>query len=182
MVVKSNQAGLLARITAQPWASAPVVCTDSDEKPHHGRIETRTVKILTAARGLGFPYARQLVEITRERVIVATGKRSLETVYAICSLPFESAKPHQIAGWLRQHWGIENSVHWVRDVTFDEDRHTLRAGNAPQVAATLRNTAMNLHRLDGATNIAEACRTTAFTENRGIQLLTRPQNAWSQAA
>ena len=46
-----------------------------------------------------------------------------------------------IATWLRQHWGIENRVHWVRDVTFDEDRCTVRTGAGPQVLATVRNTA-----------------------------------------
>jgi predicted transposase YbfD/YdcC len=154
MTVKSNQPGLLARIKAQPWATVPVVCTDSDDKPRHGRIETRTFKVLTVTRGLGFPHARQIIEVTRERVLVSTGKRTFETVYAVCSLPFEHAKPRKIAEWLRLHWGIENSVHWVRDVTYGEDLSTLRTGHAPQVAATLRNTAMNLHRLDGATNIA----------------------------
>jgi predicted transposase YbfD/YdcC len=43
-----------------------------------------------------------------------------------------------IAAWLRDHWGIENAVHWVRDVTFDEDRSTVRTGAAPQVLASLR--------------------------------------------
>jgi Transposase DDE domain len=85
-----------------------------------------------------------------------------------------------IADWLRWHWGIENAVHWVRDVTFDEDRHTAHTGNGAQVLATLRNTAINLHRLDGATNIAEACRTTALTAGRRLDLLN-PQLPSSQA-
>jgi hypothetical protein len=136
--------------------------TDADQRGH-GRVETRSLKTLTAARGIGFPYARQIVQITRERVEISTGARAVEVVYAICSLPFEHARPAAIAAWLRGHWGIENSVHWVRDVTFDEDRCTVRTGTAPQVMATLRNTAINLHRLAGATNIAEACRTAALT-------------------
>jgi hypothetical protein len=58
----------------------------------------------------------------------------------------------------RGHWSIENRVHWVRDVTFDEDRSRLRRGAAPQVLASIRNTAMNLLRLAGAKNIARATR------------------------
>jgi len=174
MIVKANQRKLLARITALPWAEVPVTATDDDRG--HGRDERRTIKVLTAARGIGFPYARQLIQITRERLVVATGERGTEVVYAICSLPFEQARPMAITAWLRQHWGIENAVHWVRDVTFDEDRSTVRTGSAPQVIAALRNTALNLHRLAGATNIAEACRTTAFSSNRGLDLLTDPQN------
>jgi predicted transposase YbfD/YdcC len=182
MTVKDNQPSLLARIKAQPWALAPVVLRDADDKPSHGRLETRTFKILTAARGIGFPYARQIIEITRERVEVATGKRSREVVYALCSVAFEQAPAKLIAAWLRNHWGIENAIHWVRDVTYDEDRSTVRTGNAPQVMATLRNTAINLHRLQGETNIAEACRTTAFTPDRALHLVTKSQNPWSEAA
>ena len=116
-----------------------------------------------------FP-TRQILQFTRDRV-GSTGARSREIVYAMCSLPFEHARPSVIAGWLRQLWGIENSVHWVRDVNFDEDRCTVRTGTALQVLASLRNTAINLHRLRGADNIAQACRLTAFS------LRPRPQPA-----
>ncbi|EUA93425.1 transposase family protein, partial [Mycobacterium ulcerans str. Harvey] len=53
-------------------------------------------------------------------MITATDQRSVEVVYAICSLPFEHARPTAIMTWMRQHCGIENSLHWIRDVTFDE--------------------------------------------------------------
>ena len=111
----------------------------------------------------------------------ATGARTVEVVYAICSLPFEQARPAMIATWLRQHWGIENRVHWVRDVAFDEDRCTVRTGAGPQVLATVRNSAVNLHRLGGANNIAEACRVTAFSSDRGLTLLTNDRKTRSQA-
>lgn len=139
------------------------------------RVETRTLQILTTTRGIGFPYAKQVVRITRERVVTATDKRDVEVVYAICSLPFERARPAKIATWLRQHWGIENSLHWVRDVTYDGDRSTTHIGNGAQIMASLRNTAINRHRLDGATNIAEADRATALTVNRRLDLLS-PRN------
>jgi predicted transposase YbfD/YdcC len=179
MIVKSNQPKLLARLKALPWSEVPVTATD--DARGHGRIETRTLKVLTAARGVGFPYARQVIQITSDRVVVATGERSTEVVHAICSAAFELAPPAMIAAWLRQHWSIENAVHWVRDVTLDEDRSTVRTGAAPQVLASLRNTALNLHRLTGADNIAEACRLTAFSPDRGIQLLTNYQISRSQA-
>ncbi len=179
MIVKSNQPTLLARITALPWAAVPVTHTDLPERGH-GRVETRTLKTLTAARGTGFPYAKQIVQITRERLLIATGVRTVEVVYAICSLPFEHALPAHIAAWLRGHWGIENSLHHVRDVTFDEDRSSVRTGTAPQAMATLHNTTINLHRLAGATNIAEACRTTALTNADALTLLGEPRNPRSR--
>lgn len=180
MIVKSNQPKLLARVTALPWAQVPVTHTEGPDRGH-GRVETRRLKVATATRGIGFPYARQIVQITRERLDLSTGLRAVEVVYAICSLSFEAARPAAIAAWLRGHWSIENSAHWVRDVTFDEDRSTVRAGVAPQVMATLRNTAINLHRLAGAANIAEACRATALTAADSLTLLANPQNGWSQA-
>ena len=179
MIVKSNQPKLLARVQALPWAQVPVVHTEPAHRSH-GRTETRTLKVVTAPRGIGFPHARQAIQITRERV-TGTGERTVEIIYAICSAAFELARPTMIAAWLRDHWGIENAVHWVRDVTFDEDRCTVRTGTAPQVLASLRNTAMNLHRLHGADNIAEACRTTAFSTDRGLSLITDHRNAWSRA-
>ncbi len=180
MIVKSNQPKLLARIQALPWAQIPLTHSE-DSQPAHGRIETRTLKVLTTVRGIGFPHARQVIQITRDRVAVATGERSREVVYAICSVAFEHAHPRVIATWLREHWSIENAVHWVRDITFDEDRSTVRTGTAPQVMASLRNTALNLHRLAGSDNIAEACRVTAFSADRGLNLLKNPQISRSQA-
>ena len=70
----------------------------------------------------------------------------------------ERADARRLLGLLRGHWGIENKVHYVRDVTFDEDRSQVRTGSAPQVMATLRNTAISLLRLSGATSIAAALR------------------------
>jgi hypothetical protein len=63
-----------------------------------------------------------------------------------------------LLGLVRQHGAIENKVHWVRDVTFDEDRSQVRCGSIPQVLAAFRNTALALIRQAGETNIAAACR------------------------
>lgn len=58
----------------------------------------------------------------------------------------------------RHHWHIENKSHWVRDVTFDEDRSQVRCGSIPQVMGALRNTLIGLMRWAGETSIAAACR------------------------
>lgn len=68
------------------------------------------------------------------------------------------APPATIAAWIQGHWSIENELHWVSDVTFDEDRHQLRVGHGPQVMATLRNVAISLHGLAGQTCIASTLR------------------------
>ena len=63
----------------------------------------------------------------------------------VCSLPMEQAQPEQVAAWVQGHWGIENRLHWVRDVVFDEDRHQLRTRNGPEIMAALRNLATRPH-------------------------------------
>ena len=63
----------------------------------------------------------------------------MEVVYLVCSLPMGQAQPEQVAAWVRGHWKIENRLHWVRNVVFDEDHHQLRTANGPENMAALRN-------------------------------------------
>ncbi|WP_430515750.1 transposase [Actinomyces oris] len=55
------------------------------------------------------------------------------------------AQPEAVAAWVRGHWGIENRLHWIRDVVFDEDRHQLSTRNGPEIMATLRKLATRPH-------------------------------------
>ncbi len=86
------------------------------------------------------------------------GRWRTEIVYAITDLTSEQTSPDELADALRAHWGIENRLHWVRDVTYGEDLSQIRTGHGPVVMATLRNLAISLLRKAGATNIAAACR------------------------
>ena len=81
-----------------------------------------------------------------------------ELAYGITSVPAARATPRQLLQLNRGHWGIENGLHWVRDVTFDEDRCRVRRGAAAQVLASLRNLVISLLRLAGAVNLARALR------------------------
>jgi hypothetical protein len=71
----------------------------------------------------------------------------------------------------RGHWTVENRLHWVRDVTFDEDRSQVRTGNGPRVMATLRNVAISILRLAGADCIAKATRMCMRDMNRCLRLI-----------
>jgi predicted transposase YbfD/YdcC len=170
MTVKANQPGLYARVRDQPWAQIPVGWSDPVERGH-GREERRSYKIVTVTRGLGFPYAKQLVQVTRKSRDLHEGDWSVEIVYVICSLPAEHAPPRCLAEWIRGHWSIENKLHHVRDTTYREDASRVRTGDAPQVLASMRNTAIALHHRDGATNIARACRILAAQPARAISLV-----------
>ena len=124
---------------------------------HGGRIETRRLWSSDALNGFSdWPHIAQVCR--GERTVIRKGKTSRDVAYAVTSLTPAAAGPKRLLSIWRGHWGIENRVHWVRDVTFDEDRCQIRSGSAPQVAAALRNTAISLLRRAGHRNIAEALR------------------------
>ena len=100
------------------------------------------------------------------------GKVSRETSYIVTSLSPDQATPAQLLALTRGHWGIENRLHWVRDVTFDEDRCQIRTGNAPQVMAALRNLVIGLLRLCQTRNIAAVLRALAGSPRRALTLVT----------
>jgi hypothetical protein len=89
------------------------------------------------ARGLAFPHAAQALQITRRRKV--KGKWSRETCYAVTSLTVTQASHAQLAAIIRGQWGIEDRLHWVRDMDFDEDRSQIRTAAGPRVMASLRN-------------------------------------------
>jgi predicted transposase YbfD/YdcC len=176
---KGNQPGLLKRLKALPWKQVPVGHTSTTRA--HGRIEERTLKVVTVteqAGGLGFPGAAQAIQITRrtKRITPKPGKKNpwrTETVYAIVTLPAEQATPTELATWIRTHWFIENRLHWVRDVTLGEDLHQARTRNGPHVLAILRNLVISVLRLAGHDNIARALRHYGRHTDQVITLLTR---------
>ena len=87
------------------------------------------------------------------------------------SLAQEKASPADLLQYVRGHWGIENRLHWVRDVTFDEDRSQVRRGSRPQMMASLRNIAISLLRMAGAKNIAAATRHLGRRSDKALRLL-----------
>lgn len=170
LTVKANQPSLHAQLAGLPWRAVPDAARDTDRG--HGRREIRTYKILTVSTGIDFPHAAQALQIRRRRRRLDQPKRfTTETVYAITDLRVHQARPAQLASWVRGHWSIENKVHWVRDVTYDEDRSQIRTGTGPQVMAALRNAAIGALRLTGVTNIAAANRHHARDSTRPLALL-----------
>jgi predicted transposase YbfD/YdcC len=94
-----------------------------------------------------------------------------EVSYAITALSPNQADAAAVLTALRGHWGIENRAHWVRDVSFDEDRCQVRSGAAPQVLAAGRNLAIALLRRAGQFNIAHGLRTMASRPPQAVQLI-----------
>ncbi|TAM66248.1 MAG: ISAs1 family transposase [Microbacteriaceae bacterium] len=156
--VKGNQPGLRDRIASQTWASLAPQHTLTEKG--HGRTSTWQITVQHAQDWIGFPHAKQTIRLMRDRIDHRSGDASREPVYAITSLSPEQASPAELAALIRGHWGIENRLHWVRDVTFDEDRSQIRTGHGPRLMAAVRNLAISIHRLAGATSIAHATRAT----------------------
>lgn len=116
----------------------------------HGRIETRIIQTSTVLNDyLDFPHVHQVFRIQR-KVTDLNGENPREEIaYGLTSLTEDQAGPADILSYNRGHWSIENELHWVRDVTFDEDRSRIRTGHGPQVMASLRNLSIGLLRRAG---------------------------------
>jgi predicted transposase YbfD/YdcC len=109
----------------------------------HGRLEERTLWAMPVPEHLrAWSDVKQIIKIRRRRLI--KGKQSEEIVYGITSLSPKQAKPAGLLKLSRDHWSIENSLHWVRDESLGEDRSRIRKGSSPQVMAALRNGIIHL--------------------------------------
>lgn len=120
---------------------------------------------------LDWPGAEQVFRIERRRTQRRTGKVEEEVVYGVTNLRSERADAAALLGLVRHHWHIENRSHWVRDVTFDEDRSQVRTGSIPEVMAALRNLAIGILHRAGAPSIAAAGRYYAARPAEALALM-----------
>lgn len=179
MIVKGNQPRMLADIelifqTGQIRAEERRAVAETVDVGH-GRIEHRRLTASSELAGYSdWPGMAQVLRIERSAIIKKTGEVRDEVVYGVTSLPPDEADPHRLMDFVRCHWHIENRSHWVRDVTFDEDRSQVRCGSIPEVMAALRNAAIGLMRWAGEDNIAAACRRFAAQPWSALALLGIP--------
>lgn len=141
----------------------------------HGRLTTWTIETTTALNTyLDWSGLQQAFKITRKVVYISTGELSEQVRYGITSLSPKSASPEQVLKYKRNHWTIENRLHWVRAVIFDEDRSQVHCGNTHHVMATIRNLAISLLRLADQDSIAQAVRFCAARPDFAIFLVCPP--------
>jgi len=141
----------------------------------HGRMTHWRIEVTAALNEyLAWPGLAQSFKLTRRSVKQSTGALTEEVHFGITSLSPDEATPLDLLQFSRSHWSIENRLHWVRDVTFDEDRSQLRLGHAHQLMAAFRNLAIALLRLMGHTNIASATRYFAAQPNSALLLVFQP--------
>jgi Transposase DDE domain len=133
-------------------------------------VETRRLRATSRLKGyLEWPGVEPVCLIERTRVV--GDQVSRETVCALTSLSAEEAPAGELLRIARAHWGIENGLHWVRDVTLGEDACRVRTEQAPEVLAGLRNAALALLRASGVTNIAAALRRNAAFALEAVALV-----------
>jgi predicted transposase YbfD/YdcC len=174
MTVKANRAPLLNSVFA---TIRPALTNTPDhvaEERGHGRInrwETWTAD----ATGIDFPHIHQVACILRNEFTLGNVRVSKERAWIVTSS--DTATAADIHTHVRQHWGIENKSHHVRDTTWREDAQQTYTGSGPQVMATLRNTAASLLRLSGFTAIKKTTEWIARDRNRALPLLATHSNS-----
>ncbi|MDE2921374.1 MAG: ISAs1 family transposase [Acidobacteriota bacterium] len=175
--VKDNQPTMLDDLQHMLFQDCP--CHETLDK-QHGRIERRRywVKDISAPGWDGYAnlYGRQqAIRIERERQVLKSGQSSLEVSYALTSLSAAQATPKQLAGLIRDHWQIENRLHYVRDFSYDEDRCRAWVGELPRNLACLTNAAISIIRCQsGFAYVPEANRHYAARPQQALELLLNP--------
>jgi len=168
--VKANQPTLYEGIALLFQELRPDLVTARQRDYHGDRQELRQLRVSSALNEwAGWPSLAQVGELihTWRR----KGETHREVSYLITSLPREEAGPRRLLKLIRGHWGIENRLHWVRDVTFDEDRCQIRSGAAPQVMAALRTHVIGVLRQCRVSNLAAALRSLAGAPRRALALV-----------
>ncbi len=180
MIVKENQPALYAaidlvfRVPPPPLPEYHLDQVTTIDKGH-GRLETRRLERTCALNDyVAWPGVGQVLRRTCQRIILKTGHVSEEVTYGMSSLGWAEAHAAQVEALWRGHWGIENKVHYVRDVTMGEDAGQIHVGPAPHALAALRNGLLTLLRSTGVTNSADALRSYAASLEETLALIGVP--------
>jgi predicted transposase YbfD/YdcC len=141
LALKANHPTLLAQAQALIEAADPAAEAISGPDKAHDRIEDRTA-IVVAARGLDFPGLAAVARVETYRKTAGKPEPVIVRWYLLST----QLSAERMLAVARTHWTIENQLHWVLDVAFDEDRVRSRKDNAPQNLALIRKLALNIVR------------------------------------
>jgi predicted transposase YbfD/YdcC len=135
----------------------------------HGRLEERTLTVSSLLNDyLDWPEVAQVFQLERRFTDLATGKVDQEVRYGLTSLTRTEASPKRLLEIVRSEWGIENGLHYRRDVTFHEDRTRMSCKPMARAMATINNAVSNLLAIQGYRNFAQARR---YFDARPLQAL-----------
>jgi len=140
----------------------------------HGRIEIRTLVTSSALKETSdWPYLEQVFKLERESRIRVSGVVRRDVVYGVTSLTVAEASPARLLELVRGHWGIENGLHYRRDVTLKEDACRVKDWTVAHALAILNNLVLGLLLRGGNRNAARARRRYAAHPDEGLALLLR---------
>jgi predicted transposase YbfD/YdcC len=131
-------------IPGQGWVpkdfeTATVICKG------HGRLEQRSLTVSSQLQDfLDWPYLQQVFKLQRTLIVLKSGQVQEQLVYGCTSLSRDDITPQQLLTLIRSYWGIENGLHYRRDVTLHEDNTRMTKPNAGRVMACLNNLVLGL--------------------------------------
>ena len=167
-IVKDNQHNLRQAIEllfapekARPGQGCPAqdFQTAKTIDKDHGRLEERTITVSGMLNNyLDWPGVQQVFKMERRFTHSSTGKTHQETQYGITSLPAKEANPERMLALVRSEWGIENGLHYRRDVTFHEDKTRMTRKTIARSMAIINNLVIALLNVQGFSNHAQARR------------------------
>jgi predicted transposase YbfD/YdcC len=166
--VKENRKTLFDALDALPWHQVPIAHTATDRG--HGRITTRTIQVLPAPEDLPFPHVSQVYLIERHVSDLHGNPVSAVAALGVASPAPDRASPADLARHVRGQWAIE-SLHWLRDTLYQEDKSQVRTRSGPRIMAALRNLAICALRLSGRTDVTEATRWAGRSMDRPFAIL-----------
>jgi len=138
----------------------------------HGRLEKRTILVSTELNSyLDWPGVAQVFRLEREVWHPQQKGRTRQVVYGLTSLTPQQASPARLLALTRQYWGIENGLHYRRDVTLHEDQTRLTVGNAGHNMAILNNLVIGLCLKKGLKNLAQARRLFCASPQKALELI-----------
>lgn len=181
--VKNNQPTLHADVQrffqkvehAPGWHVPALPQTIAEETTKHsGRIETRRLTAIPDEENyLHWPGVKTVFKLERHVSRPQKGDAWSQVVFGITSLPYTPTLADQLLTWTRQHWGIENQLHYRRDVTLHEDATRMKQTHQAQVIATLNNFVIALAHYLGFSNLASARR--VFQARLDALIFSTPQ-------
>ncbi len=174
--LRANQIKIyeLAKLHFEKRADKYLGKTEDIDK-RHGRIEERELSTSFRIAGeIEFPYLEQVFQLRKKSTEVKTGKQSEQTIYGITPLPVEEYGAAELLDLTRNHWRIENGLHYRRDVTFKEDAVRKKSAGGGQIMAALNNLAIGILRKIGWENIAQARRFYDAQIEKGLELINTP--------
>lgn len=180
-IVKDNQANtrqaieqLFAPEKAVPGLGCPAMDFESAQttEKQAGRIETRQITVSSLMNDyLDWPYLGQVFKLERRFITLATGEVETEVQYGLTSLTRQKANPEKLLAIVRSEWGIENGLHYRRDVTYQEDQTRMTDNRMGRAMAIINNLVVSLINSQGFTNHAQARREFNASPHKALALI-----------